>query len=86
MGFLLRIFNYYFNLACPKVRRNIVSSSNVPWINNKVITVRTILKILYDLYMESKIQEHRDKYQAYKKGIQWCNKNCKKQTHSVYYN
>jgi hypothetical protein len=28
------VFSYYFNLACPKVRRNIVRSLSVPWINN----------------------------------------------------
>jgi hypothetical protein len=32
------IFNYYFSLACPKVRRNIVNSSDVPWRCNDVIT------------------------------------------------
>jgi hypothetical protein len=31
------IFNCYFNLSCPKVRRNIVSALNVPWINNVII-------------------------------------------------
>jgi hypothetical protein len=40
---------------------------NVPWINNDVIRARTKLKNLYDLYMQSKIQEHRGKYKAYKK-------------------
>jgi exonuclease III len=28
-------FNYYFNIACLKVRRNIVSASNVPWIKEQ---------------------------------------------------
>jgi hypothetical protein len=50
------IFNYYFNVAYPKVRRNIISSLNVPWINNDVITARTKLKNLYDLYVQSMIQ------------------------------
>jgi hypothetical protein len=61
------VFSYYFNLACPKVRRNTVTSFNVPWINNDVITARTKLKSLYYLHMQSKTQEHRNTYKAYKK-------------------
>jgi hypothetical protein len=53
------IFNCYLNLSCPEVRRNIASALNVPWINNDVITARTKQKDLYDLHMQSKIQEHR---------------------------
>jgi hypothetical protein len=45
----------------------ILNSSNVPWTNNDVTRVRTKLKNVYDLYMQSKIQEHRDKYNTYKK-------------------
>jgi hypothetical protein len=60
------MFSYYFNLACPKVRRKTAISSNVPWINND-ITAGTKLKSLYYLYMQSMIQEHRNKYKAYKK-------------------
>jgi hypothetical protein len=36
----------YFNLACLKVRRNIVSSLDVPWINNGAVTARKKLKNL----------------------------------------
>jgi hypothetical protein len=43
-------FKYYFNLVCPEFRRNILTSLNVPWINNKVITARTKLRNLYNLY------------------------------------
>jgi hypothetical protein len=55
------IFNYYFNLACPKLDEILLSSSNVPSINNDVITARTKPKNLYeyDLSMQSKIHEHR---------------------------
>jgi hypothetical protein len=67
MGFLLQHFNYYFNISCPKVRRNTASASKVPWINKDAVTSRTKLKDLYDLYMHSKIQEYRDIYKACKK-------------------
>jgi hypothetical protein len=55
-NYFYSIFNYYFNLACPKVRRNIVSSLNFPCINKDVIAARTKQKNLYDLCMQSKIQ------------------------------
>jgi hypothetical protein len=34
------IFNYHFNIACPKVRRNIVSTLKSPWINKDAIIAR----------------------------------------------
>jgi hypothetical protein len=61
------IFKYHFNIACPKVRRNIVSTLKSPWINIDAVIVRAKLKDLYNLYMQSKIQEYRDIYKAYKK-------------------
>jgi hypothetical protein len=61
------IFNYHFNIARPKVRRNIVSTLKSPWINKDAIIAWAKLKDLYNLYMQSKIQEHRDIYKAYKK-------------------
>jgi hypothetical protein len=54
------IFNYYFNIAYPKARRNLVSASKAPWINKEVLKVRTKLKKLYDHYMQSKIQVDKD--------------------------
>jgi hypothetical protein len=59
--------NYYFNIACPKVRRNIASASKVPWINKDAAIERTKLKDLYYLYMQSKIKEYRDIYKACEK-------------------
>jgi hypothetical protein len=50
-----------------KGQKKDVSSLNVPWINNNVITARTKLKNLYDLYLQSELREHRDKYKVYKK-------------------
>jgi hypothetical protein len=82
MGLLCSIFSHYFNLACSKVRRNIIRSSNVPWVNNDVITARAKLKSLYDLYMQSKIQEHRNKYKAYKQEYNAVIKTVKKTTFS----
>jgi hypothetical protein len=35
------IFNYYFNVACPKVRTNIASALKVPWINKDAVIART---------------------------------------------
>jgi hypothetical protein len=61
------IYNFHFNIVCPKVRRNIVSTLKSPWINKDAVIARTKLKDLYNLYMQSKIQEHRDIYKAYKK-------------------
>jgi hypothetical protein len=49
-------FNCYFNLACPKVRKNIVNLLNVPWINNDIITPTTKLRNVYDLYIHSTIE------------------------------
>jgi hypothetical protein len=37
---------------------------NAPWINNDFIAARTKLR---NLYSQSTIQEHRDKYKPYKK-------------------
>jgi hypothetical protein len=54
-------FNYYFNIVCPKARRNSESASKAPWIN-KVLIARTKLKKLYDHYMQSKIQVDKDIY------------------------
>jgi hypothetical protein len=82
---LCSIFSYYFNLACSKVRRNIVRSSNVPWINNDAISARAKLKSLYDLYMQSKTQEHGNKYKAYKKEYSAVIKTAKK-LHSASHN
>jgi hypothetical protein len=72
------ICKFYCNLASPNAGRNTIRSSNVPF-KNLVITARTKLKKnVYDLCMQSKIPDHEDK--AFKTGIQYCNKNCKKQT------
>jgi hypothetical protein len=38
------IFNYHFNIACPKVRRNIVSSLKSPCINKDAVIPRAKLK------------------------------------------
>jgi hypothetical protein len=64
---LYSIFNHYFNIACPKARRNLVSASKAPWINKEVFNARTKLKKLYDHYMQSKIQVDKDIYKTYKK-------------------
>jgi hypothetical protein len=58
------IFNYHFNMTCPKVRKNIVKS---PWINKDAVIARANVKDLHNLYVQSKTQEHRDIYKAYKK-------------------
>jgi hypothetical protein len=58
---------FYFNIAYPKIRKNIVGTFKSPWINKDAIIARAKLKDLYNLYMQSKTQEHRDIYKAYKK-------------------
>jgi hypothetical protein len=60
------IFNYYFNIACPKVRQNIASAKKASWIN-KVVKARIKLRNLYDLYLLHKSQEHKDIYKTYKR-------------------
>ena len=61
------IFNYYFNIACPKVRRNFASVNKATWINKDVVIARTKLRNLYDLYIQCKSQEYKNVYKAYKK-------------------
>jgi hypothetical protein len=57
-------FRTHINIACPKVRRNIVSTLKSSWINKDAVMARAKLKDLHNLYMQSKIQEHRDIYKA----------------------
>jgi hypothetical protein len=53
------IFNFRFNIASPKIRKNIVSTFKSPWINRDAVIARENLKDLYSLHMQSKIQEHK---------------------------
>jgi hypothetical protein len=71
-----RIFNYYFNIACQKVRRNICVPK-FPRIHKDAVTAKTRLKELYNLYRQSGIQEHGDIYEAYKKECNYKNSKIK---------
>jgi hypothetical protein len=43
-------FNYYFNIACPKVRRNVTRTVKAPWINKDIVIAKNQLKDLYNNY------------------------------------
>jgi hypothetical protein len=59
MGLLLQHFNYYSNISSPKLKRNTVSTSKSPWINKYAVIARMKLNDLYNLYVQSKTQDHR---------------------------
>jgi hypothetical protein len=48
------IFHYYFNTACPFVRKKILSTSNNKWINDEIRPTKSKLQFLYELYKETK--------------------------------
>jgi hypothetical protein len=50
MGYLYTTFDYYFNIACPKVRRIITRAVKAPGINKDRVTAKTQLKDLYNIY------------------------------------
>jgi exonuclease III len=60
-------FNYYYNLACPKVRRNMGIDKKPCWINKDVRVAREILRNRYDLYIRFKSYELKNNYKLYKK-------------------
>jgi hypothetical protein len=43
-------FNYYFNIACPKLRRNITRTVKARWINKDIVIAKNQLKDLYNIY------------------------------------
>jgi hypothetical protein len=59
-------FDYYLNIASPKVRRNIIRAVKVPWINKDIVIAKKQLKDLYNIYRLSQIQEYRDAYKICK--------------------
>jgi hypothetical protein len=61
-------FDYYFNTACLKVKRNIIRAVKVPWINKDIVIAKKQSKDLYNIYWLSQIQEYRDAYKVCKKG------------------
>jgi hypothetical protein len=42
-------FNYYFNIACTKVRINITRTMKAPWINKNIVIAKNQLKDLYNI-------------------------------------
>jgi hypothetical protein len=56
-------------ISLPKIYEQYLSSLNVPWINNDIVTSRTKVKKMYSLNNQSKIQEHSDECKAFKKEL-----------------
>jgi hypothetical protein len=61
------IFNYYFDIVWPKVRRNIANAMKATRLKKDAVIARTKLRDWHDLYIQSNKQEYRDIYKACKK-------------------
>jgi hypothetical protein len=64
------IFHYYFNTACPFIRKKILNISNNKWINDEIRSAKSKLQFLYELYRETKTIDNKQLYTSYKRNYQ----------------